>query len=835
MLRQLNILLMLVLGASLLLALATVTGASNLVSGDTHELTVKPSGQPITLAVNSKTDVDDGVCDTNHCTLREAINAANATAGTPETIAFDIFGLVPHTIQPSTPLPSIVEPLIIDGTTQPGYEGTPLIVLNGSISGGLGLSISAGNCIVRGLIINNFNTGISIRDAGNNVIQGNYIGTDASGASDLGNLYGVGIFDSSGNTVGGHTFDARNVISGNTLEGVRIQGANATGNFISGNFIGTDVSGAASVSNRWGVVILGAVGNIVGGTDDGARNVISGNDHYGIGLFAGIVDASDNLIQGNFIGTDVSGILPLGNGFNGVFIEDTGPNLVGGAEVSARNVISANGTGVLIRGAGAAGNVLQGNFIGTTVTGIDALGNLESGVRMNGAVGVLVGGTTRGSGNLISGNGSIGVHLSLGSSSNVIQGNFIGTDVTGSDLLGNGGGVRFEEASDNTLGGATSGAGNLISGNQFHGVEIIEFTATRNSVQGNLIGTDISGTLGLGNKGLGVGIFNAPNNAISGNVISGNGSHGVQIFGVKASANLVHGNLIGSDINGVDALGNTGHGIGIFEASGNLIGGTETISANHIVHNGIHGVLVESGSGNAIQSNVIFSNEFLGIELLQDGVTPNDVGDDDNGANNLQNFPILTSATSESITIEGILSSAPNTTFNLQFFSNSVCDASGYGEGETFIGAKDATTNSVGDARFLVTFPAMIPAGEFVTATATDPANNSSEFSRCQPILKSSDVNQDEVVNVDDLIVVRDKLGDSGDTSAEVNGDGLVDVLDLAEVAKNFGRIPGHALFEVALCQFEVPLGQNVDCGYLTVPEDRLKPLGPRIRLGSKE
>ena len=117
---------MLVLGASLLLALATVTGASNLVSGDTHELTVKPSGQPITLAVNSKTDVDDGVCDTNHCTLREAINAANATAGPPETIAFDIFGLVPHTIQPSTPLPSIVEPLIIDGTTQPGYVRYPI-------------------------------------------------------------------------------------------------------------------------------------------------------------------------------------------------------------------------------------------------------------------------------------------------------------------------------------------------------------------------------------------------------------------------------------------------------------------------------------------------------------------------------------------------------------------------------------------------------------------------------------------------------------------------------------------------------------------------------------
>jgi len=313
---------------------------------------------------------------------------------------------------------------------------------------------------------------------------------------------------------------------------------------------------------------------------------------------------------------------------------------------------------------------------------------------------------------------------------NVIEGNFIGTDVMGGTAAPNNHGVLVLDGSDNRIGGVNGGAANLLSANEY-GVEIAGTGATGNLVQGNLIGTDATGTLDLGNS-TGVWILAAPSNVVGGdtvqerNVISGN-SMGILLQG--ATGTLVQGNFIGTDVTGTIALGNS-DGVVIADAYQNTIGGTAPGAGNIIAFNA--GVRVLAGTGNGILSNSIFSNAGLGIELgIFDLVTPNDVGDADGGPNNLQNFPVLTSATGgSSTTIAGVLDTVANTLVRVEFFTNSACDTSGYGEGETFLGAMDVTTDGGGHASFVVTFPAAIAAGEFVTATATAD-NNTSEFSQC--------------------------------------------------------------------------------------------------------
>jgi len=335
---------------------------------------------------------------------------------------------------------------------------------------------------------------------------------------------------------------------------------------------------------------------------------------------------------------------------------------------------------------------------------------------------------------------TVGIKMGL-ASGNSIQGNFIGTDVTGKFALGNRIGIHISSGSDNTIGGLEPHQRNLISGNNNQGVVIEGIASVGNLVQGNFIGTDVSGTLGLGNAFEGVLVTNAPNNTIGGttaaarNVISGNGSQGVVITAALATGNLVLGNFIGTDVTGTAALANINSGLYIKDSANNTIGGTAIGTGNIIAFNGGRGVVVELGTNNGVLSNSIFSNTSLGIDVGADGVTPNDVGDGDTGPNNLQNFPVLTSATSGGgITINGTLDSAASTQFRLELFSNSACDPSGHGEGESLLGSIDVTTDGSGNASFNVNFPVAAPAGQLITATATDPNNNTSEFSLCQVV-----------------------------------------------------------------------------------------------------
>ena len=226
------------------------------------------------------------------------------------------------------------------------------------------------------------------------------------------------------------------------------------------------------------------------------------------------------------------------------------------------------------------------------------------------------------------------------------------------------------------------------------------------------------------------------------NVISGNDGAGVRISGSGATGNQVQGNFIGTDVTGTAPLGNSRPGVVIRSSAGNnRIGGTGVMPGvcdgpcNRTAFNGAAGVRILSGTGNTILSNSIHSNGGLGIDLATAGVTANDTGDGDTGANLLQNFPVLASATSGSatgdITIKGDLNSTPNTTITLQFFSNAIGDASGHGEGQTFIGETLVTTDGSGNKSFTTNISVAVPLGQLITATASDPDNNTSEFSQC--------------------------------------------------------------------------------------------------------
>lgn len=262
--------------------------------------------------------------------------------------------------------------------------------------------------------------------------------------------------------------------------------------------------------------------------------------------------------------------------------------------------------------------------------------------------------------------------------------------------------------------------------------------ATGNFVQGNYIGTGVNGAADLGNASHGVFSF-GPNNTIggasagAGNVISGNEAHGVSFSGSLANGNQVQGNYIGTNSAGTAPVGNTLDGVRITGCNSNTIGGTAAGMGNTIAFNGGDGTFISTGTGNAIRANSIYSNGDLGIDLAPNGVTPNDTGDSDAVANNLQNFPVVTSANTNGtqVNIQGTLNSTADSTFDLDFYANSSCDGSGNGEGQTYIGSTSVMTNGSGDATFNVTFNVSVSTSQRVTATATDASGNTSEFSSC--------------------------------------------------------------------------------------------------------
>lgn len=414
--------------------------------------------------------------------------------------------------------------------------------------------------------------------------------------------------------------------------------------------------------------------------------------------------------------------------------------------------------GLAINGFGAAGirievagNTIQSNFIGTSASGTTAKPNQGGGIVVNSTANNLIGGG-QGLGNVISGNSGDGIALNgSGAIGNVITGNKIGTDYRGVLALGNtGDGLSISGGGFNSIGGLTEGDRNIISGNTFRGIFLFGGGTILNTIQNNYIGTDITGSVDLGNGFGGIGSVGVTRNQIGGtdpaarNVISGNNGDGIGMVG--GDRNIIQGNYIGIAADGVTAVGNSGAGIGINGANRTQIGGTVTGAGNTIAFNGQTftqgGVNIFSGDANPILSNSIYSNSGLGIDLftVEGPVSPNDPGDADTGANQLQNYPELSVVRTGAgrTLLQGALHSTPNTTFTIQFFSNTNPDPSGYGEGQTLIGSVDLSTDGNGDADLDLTLPAPVQLGRYVTATATDPSGNTSEFSQALQVTPGS-------------------------------------------------------------------------------------------------
>ncbi len=393
--------------------------------------------------------------------------------------------------------------------------------------------------------------------------------------------------------------------------------------------------------------------------------------------------------------------------------------------------------GIIIH-SGSNNDLVIGNFIGTNAAGTVSSGTFNA-MTVDSSDGAVIGGTAPSARNVL---GGANASVFLADSSNaVIQGNYVGIDRTGSVMLSPPQqGIQINGASNNTLiGGATAGAGNVIGSWVAHGI-FLAGTGSNNRVQGNLVGTDAMGTTRLGGGAQGLGYLGSGTNnkiggaaAGEGNLIAGANSNGILLGGTSTDL-LVQGNLIGTDITGVLPLGNGTDGIKVFSGSG-VIGGASPGAANRIAFNAAQGVDVSNGAtGWPINGNSIYANGGLGISLSGGSIpTPNDAGDADTGPNNLQNYPVISAVTispNTTVHVSGSLNSATSTIFRLEFFANANCDDAGNGEGKIFIGFANVTTNP-NDVTFgPLTFA--VPADRHViTATATDPAGNTSEFSVC--------------------------------------------------------------------------------------------------------
>ncbi|MBE2246528.1 MAG: T9SS type A sorting domain-containing protein [Candidatus Competibacteraceae bacterium] len=463
-----------------------------------------------------------------------------------------------------------------------------------------------------------------------------------------------------------HLYNVNNVtvrgfIIGRFTIGISVTGSSCFNNFIVGNYIGCNYNATDTLSNINGIEIMVAHSNTIGGSTLSDRNIVSGNNHVGIR----IANSNNNIIKGNYVGINRTGDAAVRN-YDGISIEGTSKyNTVGGYSVADRNYVS---------------------------------GNIAYGIPVFGA----------------------------GCDYNLIIGNYVGTDITGNISIPNTYGVLFDDgASNNMLGGYQSGAGNLLSGNSGYGVFLYNPGTQRDSVIGNLIGTNAAGTTALPNAN-GI-VVDGPsfNHFIDGNVISGNLQNGIVLHLLGTDNNVMVRNKIGTDISGVFPIGNGFDGVRLGEGPRyNLVG--RPGEGNIIAFNGGSGITVMTAAEryNSFTENSIFGNGGIGIDLYPAGVTLNDTGDFDTGPNDLLNYPEIQNVSYNTIsgvtTISGImdfaLSGGP-AGIKVEIFKSENA------QGKEFLGftSVDAFGNWSFDCAGL------LPTDK-VTATATDLLGNTSEF-----------------------------------------------------------------------------------------------------------
>jgi len=549
-----------------------------------------------------------------------------------------------------------------------GGGGHDLRVSLGVVTNGTGLTVQADNVTIKGLSITGGQIGIrSDPGVSGLTVQCNYIGIAPDGTG-AGQRNGLGrslrIRENSNVTIGGPNGADGNVIGDSNDTGIFfwIGGSNIS---VQNNFIGTDPTGTvARTNNVTGVYFQGGSSFTV---SEISNNLISGNGGAGIGSAATqMIDAASGtwLIQGNTIGANRTATAALPNGTHGVDLQ--GGLIInltlGGTAAGDRNIISGN-TANGLNFVALANTDILGNFIGVGSDGSTALSNGGEGIFVFVSNGVNIGNGTTGGRNVISGNGSFG--LSTTSPSNLtLRGNYVGTNAAGTAALGNSAsGILISGGSGTTIGGASTGEGNLVAGNAQSGI-VVRSSASDVVVEGNTIGFAADQNTPLGNGHSGVWVSDASSASIFDNLIGNNGNDGV--------------------------------------------------------------TAVDAGTTAAIYANEIVNNTDIGIDVVSNGVSPNDVGDADAGPNDLLNFPVLTEVRSDgttSIEIDFTLDVPNNPThgYRIDFFKNTAADSSGHGEGEIHLGFIDITHGG-GNLSFTgqtLTANEAVSSSDIISATAT--------------------------------------------------------------------------------------------------------------------
>ncbi|MEM1055208.1 MAG: T9SS type A sorting domain-containing protein [Bacteroidota bacterium] len=619
----------------------TIVGFFRRPGGPVDDGFIATLGQPLVITTTGdQEDADDGdgACDVdtslsgNQCTLRAAIQTANARPGR-DSISVNIPGAGPHRIAVSSSLPALTGPLVLDATTQPGYDGTPRVEVSGTgaISG---FVLDQGESTLRGLAIGGFSVGVAMSGPEGNRLEASRVGLTPGGLANP-NQIGVLISNSPGHIIGGTDAEQQNVISGNTGPGVQVTGATSTGIVIAGNRIGTDAAGTAALANgAEGVLVENAPRVRIGGSMEAERNLIAGNGTHGVRITGAEADGVQ--VLGNWIGLAADGTTALPNGtdataqtgHHGVTVVSAPNAVIGGetatAGASPGNVIAASAAhGVYVTGtpdAPADGARVLGNLIGTDRTGGTA--------RVNGAAAVYVTGAARnarigeaGAGNGIvagtsgDGNSRFGVALfglaeTEGQPDNAtIAANTIGLSANGNTLLGNlstavivattvdEGGVQGV-----TIGGAETGDGNRIAG-QGIGVGVLGPRSAGTIVATNTIGLKANGQLASNERAvLGIWIVVANGSQVVSNVVAGH------LIGIVVTADDVAllGNRVGTNPNGTQARPNT---VGIY-VPGEIENGPDVGDRTQIG---------AEGAGNLVSGNqndgIRIGGDFIGGEV----------------------------------------------------------------------------------------------------------------------------------------------------------------------------------------------------------------------------
>jgi len=501
------------------------------------------------------------------------------------------------------------------------------------------------------------------------------------------NPYGPEIFLNGNHNTVNFCFSVINasgtVIKGFTISdfmyGIQVYGTTSTNTTITGNYIGTNATATDTAGNYIGIeIIAGANYTSIGGNTLAERNIISGNEHIGIRL----LDVRYCNVKGNYVGLDRTGTYALPN-YDGISLEGADKfNTIGGTTPAERNIVSGNvAYGIPVFGAGAEGNIITGNYIGTDVTGSFAIPNTYGVLFDDGSFGNFVGGNTAAERNVISGNSGYGVFLyNMGTNSNVVKGNFIGTDVNGTAAVPNAVGIVVDGASYN--------------------------------------------------------------NVIDGNIISGNLQQGITVNITGSDGTQITKNKIGVDLNN-NAMGNGSDGIRISQGPKHSVIGGSPVDANIIAHNGGNGIYImfPDDDFHLISCNSIHNNNGLGIELFPPGVNDNDAGDSDAGANQEMNYPeidtvIFLPVSNETI-ISGTLDSPNPELCTIQIYK-AVPDPSGHGQGSEYLAA--VTTDTSGFWSDTLTG---LSFSDFLTTLAIDANNNTSEFSIARNTTEFASINEE--------------------------------------------------------------------------------------------